>query len=132
MIMYLNSDAAAELDWETAEERDSKVKNHPESILMTIEEFSNAFNAEQVSDLGYTAIVDTDQKLSIAIDGESVNIYRDMGEDEEPLHVVYWHLDEVEEDPSLFTNIALSVNMHSTNQLQLLMRIRGVGAGYII
>jgi hypothetical protein len=34
------------------------------------------------------------KNLKLAIDDESVNIYIDNGDDEEPIHVVYWHLDE--------------------------------------
>jgi len=34
--------------------------------------------------------------LRLAIDSESVNIYIETGK--EPVHVVYWHLDEWEED----------------------------------
>lgn len=36
--------------------------------------------------------------LKLSIDSESVNIYIDNGENEEPTHVAYWHEDEWLED----------------------------------
>ena len=55
------------------------------------------------------------QLLSISIDSESVNIYVDNGDDKEPLHVVYWHLDEVEEDASVAISIANAIHLYHTN-----------------
>ena len=39
--------------------------------------------------------------LKLSIDSESVNIYIDNGDEREPTHIVYWHLDEIEEDASM-------------------------------
>ena len=55
-IIYLNSDDSSELEWETIEERNELVRNHPNSITYELEEFSKAFNSNLISDLGYTAI----------------------------------------------------------------------------
>ena len=37
------------------------------------------------------------EKLKLAIDSESVNIYIDNGDEQEPTHVCYWHIEEWEE-----------------------------------
>jgi len=39
------------------------------------------------------------ENLKIARDSESINIYVDNGDDQEPTHIVYWHEDEWLEDP---------------------------------
>ena len=39
--------------------------------------------------------------LVLTIDVESVSIYIDNGEDEEPTHVAYWYFEEWEEDAEL-------------------------------
>ena len=51
-------------------------------------------------------------KLVLTIDAESVTIYIDNGEDEEPTHVAYWYFEEWEEDaeivvPAMLTAIDL-------------------------
>jgi hypothetical protein len=56
VIVYLHSDAASDLDWENAVDRNAKVLAHPESIEYSPEEFAEAFNTEIISDLGYIAI----------------------------------------------------------------------------
>ena len=50
------------------------------------------------------------KNLKLSIDSESVNIYIDNGDDKEPTHIVYWHLDEVEEDASVAISIANAIN----------------------
>lgn len=62
-------------------------------------------------------------ELSIAIDSESVNIYIDNGEQEEPTHVVYWHLDEVKEDENVAISIANAVHLFHTNPQELINRL---------
>lgn len=61
--------------------------------------------------------------LKLVIDEESVNIYFDNGEDEEPTHVVYWHLDEVEEDANVAISIANAIQLFYTDPEQLLSRL---------
>jgi hypothetical protein len=63
------------------------------------------------------------QMLSISIDQESVNIYVDNGEDKEPLHIVYWHLDEVEEDASVAISIANTIHLYHTNPQELIDKL---------
>jgi hypothetical protein len=35
-----------------------------------------------------------DQQLTLTIDQESVSIYREQGEDKDPIHVCYWYFEE--------------------------------------
>jgi len=60
------------------------------------------------------------ENLKLSIDQESVNIYLDNGDEEEPTHVLYWHLDEVKEDPDVAISIAKAVELFYTNQYELL------------
>ena len=62
----------------------------------------------------------TDLKLSI--DRESLNIYFDQGEDKEPIHVVYWHIDEVEEDATVAISMVNAVHLFYTNPKELLAK----------
>jgi hypothetical protein len=64
------------------------------------------------------------ENLKLAIDQESVNIYIDNGEDHEPTHVVYWHLDEVEEDASVAISIANAIDLFHTDPVRLLETIK--------
>ena len=63
-------------------------------------------------------------KMKLAIDSESVNIYIDNGDDKEPTHIVYWHLDEVEEDPGVAISIARAIELYFTNQEELLEKLK--------
>lgn len=60
------------------------------------------------------------QTLEISIDNESVNIYVDNGEDKEPLHIVYWHLDEVKEDENVAISMVNAVHLYHTNPQELI------------
>jgi hypothetical protein len=64
-----------------------------------------------------------EQKLSIAIDNESVNIYVDNGDDKEPLHVVYWHIDEVAEEAGVAISMVIAVQLYYTNPQELIDRL---------
>lgn len=57
--------------------------------------------------------------LKLSIDGESVNIYIDKGEDKDPIHIVYWHLDEVEEDANVAISIANAIHLYYTDPREL-------------
>lgn len=62
--------------------------------------------------------------LQLSIDNESVNIYFEPPDGKtDPLHVVYWHLDEVEEDASVAISIANAIQLFYTNPAELLKRI---------
>jgi hypothetical protein len=63
------------------------------------------------------------KNLKLAIDDESVNIYIDNGDDEEPIHVVYWHLDEIEEDASVAISIANAIDLFYRDPKELLSRL---------
>lgn len=62
-------------------------------------------------------------KLRLTIDQESVNIYIDNGEDREPTHIVYWHLDEVEEDANVAISIANAIHLFHTDREELFKSI---------
>lgn len=64
------------------------------------------------------------ENLKIAIDSESVNIYIDNGEERDPTHVVYWHCDEWEEDPSIVPAIVNAVDMFHTDPEGLLKKVK--------
>lgn len=63
------------------------------------------------------------ERMKLSIDGESVGIYIDNGEDEEPTHVVYWHIEEVEEDADVAIAMVNAVNLFHTNKKELLQKI---------
>lgn len=59
-IAYLHPDACSEI--EQAENLKKQIIKHPEHKIYTLENFVIAFNAEQISDLGYIAIIDENKK----------------------------------------------------------------------
>ena len=63
------------------------------------------------------------QKLELSIDNESVNIYVDNGENKEPLHIVYWHLEEVEEYANVAISIANAIHLYHTNPQLLIDKL---------
>ena len=64
------------------------------------------------------------ENLKIAIDSESLNIYIDNGEDQEPTHIVYWHEDEWLEDAEVVVPAMLSaINLYLNNPKELLWRM---------
>ncbi len=63
------------------------------------------------------------KNLKLAIDGESVNIYIDRGEDKEPVHIVYWNIEEVEEDASVAISIANAIDLYHSNPKELFSRL---------
>ena len=64
------------------------------------------------------------ENLKLAIDSESVNIYIDNGDDQEPTHVVYWHEDEwLEDAESVVPAIINAINLFYTNPQELLTKL---------
>jgi YbbR domain-containing protein len=63
------------------------------------------------------------EKLAISIDQESVNIYIDKGETKDPIHVVYYHMDEIEEDASVAIPMVNAVHLFHTHPQELVDRI---------
>ena len=64
--------------------------------------------------------------FKIAIDGESVNIYIETGG--EPVHVVYWTLDEwIEDAESSVPATVNAVHLFHTDPDEILNRVRTVG-----
>jgi len=58
LIAYLDAVNASNLDYENGEgNREKAVLEHPDIELFNIEDFVLAFNDEEISDLGYIAIV---------------------------------------------------------------------------
>ncbi len=58
--------------------------------------------------------------LKLTIDQESVNIYIDNGEDKEPTHICYWHIEEWEDDSSVAISIFNAIELYYTNPKKLL------------
>lgn len=58
-------------------------------------------------------------ELSISIDSESLDIYVDNGDQHEPTHICYWHIDEVEEDANVAISMVNAVNLFYTNPQEL-------------
>jgi hypothetical protein len=61
--------------------------------------------------------------MKLTIDGESVNIYIDNGDEAEPFHVCYWHIEEVEEDASVAISIANAIDLYHTDRAELLEKL---------
>jgi hypothetical protein len=62
--------------------------------------------------------------LKLAIDEESVNIYIDNGENEEPTHLAYWHIDEwIEDSETVTMSIINAVNLFHTDKKELLKKL---------
>lgn len=94
------------------------VYNPLSNVVMTIDEEDDLKYAND----NYFKVQPEDLQLSI--DNESVNIYFEPPDGKtDPLHVVYWHLDEVEEDASVALTIANAIQLFYTNPAELLKRI---------
>lgn len=64
------------------------------------------------------------QNLKLAIDSESINIYREIGKDEDSIHIVYWHEDEWLENPkTVVPAIIQAINLYYTDQIELLKKL---------
>ena len=58
--------------------------------------------------------------LKLTIDQESVNIYIDNGDDKEPTHICYWHIDEWEESPEVAISIFNAIELYYINPKKLI------------
>jgi len=83
------------------------------------EAFENSLSCETFVD----SIFDPFAKLKLAIDDESINIYIDNGDDQEPTHIVYWHLDEFEEDATVCISALNAVHLFYSNPQELLTKL---------
>ena len=64
--------------------------------------------------------------LKLAIDSESVNVYVETNG--EPVHVVYWHMDEWLEDAESSVPATINaVHLFHTNPDELIEKVSGVG-----
>jgi len=64
--------------------------------------------------------------LKLAIDSESVNVYVETGG--EPVHVVYWHMDEwLEDAESSVPATVNAVHLFHTNPDELIEKVSGIG-----
>ncbi len=94
------------------------VYNPMSNVVMLIDEEDDLNYVNEA----YFKINPKDLKLSI--DNESVNIYFEPPDNmAEPLHVVYWHIDEVEEDANVAISIANAIHLFYTNPKELLTKI---------
>ena len=75
-------------------------------------------------DKNYKPNYDKMENLKLAIDQESVNIYIDNGEDKEPTHIHYWHMDEWKEDSDVVISILNAVQMFYTDKQKLINIIK--------
>lgn len=64
-----------------------------------------------------------DSKMKLVIDSESVDIYIDNGENEEPTHIVYWRIEEIEEDANVALSVANAIHLFYTDKKELLKLI---------
>lgn len=58
------------------------------------------------------------RNLKLRIEEDSVNIF--IEGDKEEIHVAYWHIQEVGDDPSVAISIANAIHLFYTNPKQLL------------
>lgn len=62
--------------------------------------------------------------MKLARDNESLNIYIDLGEDKEPIHICYWHIDEWLEDAETVVGAMLvAMELFYTDKEELLNRL---------
>ena len=66
------------------------------------------------------------KNIKLVIDNESVNIYYDNGDDKEPIHICYWHIDEWEEDSDVAIAIFKAIELFYTNKIELLNRLNNM------
>lgn len=59
--------------------------------------------------------------MRLYIDAESVTI--DIGTKKEPIHIVYWHSDEWEEDATIVPSILNAIDLFYRDKKQLLDRL---------
>ena len=87
-------------------------------------DWNNANNSKENAKKIYKAIdtlkTEGSQGLKLAIDGESVNIYREESGIDEPIHICYWHIEEVEEDANVAFAIIKAIELYYTDQEKLL------------
>lgn len=62
--------------------------------------------------------------LKLTIDQDGVSIYIDNGDDKEPTHVCYWHIEEWEEDSGVATSIFNAIELYYTNPKGLLKLLK--------
>ena len=62
--------------------------------------------------------------LKLTIDQDGVSIYIDNGNDKEPTHVCYWHIEEWEEDSGVATSIFNAIELYYTNPKGLLKLLK--------
>ena len=68
--------------------------------------------------------------LKLVRDSESINIFIDNGEDYEPLHVIYWHVDEwLEDAESVVPAIMEAMELFYTDKKKLLNKLKISFAG---
>jgi len=62
-------------------------------------------------------------QLKMDLDPESLTIYFDPGNDEEYVPVVYWHIEEVEEDATVAFSMANAIHLFYTDPRDMLERL---------
>lgn len=98
---------------------DTMMIDHVDGV-QTVEQFEYTFTCRDFLE----HIGNKLANLKLAIDEESVNIYVDNGDDQEPTHIVYWHIDEFEEDGSVCISALNALQLFYTNPQELLDRLK--------
>jgi len=62
-------------------------------------------------------------RMKLSIDPESVNIYIDNGDDQDPTHICYWQMDEWEEDSEVIISSLNAVDLFYRDKFELLERL---------
>ena len=71
------------------------------------------------------------EDLKLSIDAESVNIYIDNGEEEEPTNVCYWYFEEWEEDQTIIPSIFNAILLYHSSPNDLLILL-GLNKHFIV
>ena len=77
----------------------------------------------RILDIYETKTKTMEENLKLAIDSESINIYIDNGDEQDPTHVCYWHIEEWEEDSEVAISIFNAIDLFHTNPKELLNKI---------
>lgn len=88
---------------------------HPSTI---IDQFLN-----NTDDYQFNINKEDIDKMVLSVDDESIDIYIDNGEENEPKHICYWYIDEWTEDPSIIHSMINAVTLFHTNKIELLEKL---------
>lgn len=81
-IAYLHSDASLENEWHCYEDMIKDILGHEDTEIMTVQEFTEKFNDDQISDLGYVAPVPENIHVVVETykDDNSVSLFSNLSD----------------------------------------------------